>query len=356
MLAIPDLESAMTRQRRICATMAHHFQLAASDEDYRARRRRIEAYTQVARPAPRSRVITIPVVVHVLHRRSDEDISDAQVHSQVEVLNADFRLRNGDRSAIPPAFGSLAEDAMVEFALARRGPDGAATTGITRTRSTAAGFPYDGSPGASQGLDELIKFAPTGMAAWPREDYLNLWVCPLGDGLLGYSQFPGGAAATDGVVIRTDAFGKVGNVMAQYDGGRTCVHEVGHWLNLLHVWGDDGQGCAHSDNVADTPNQGGPNEGSPSYPTLSCGNGPAGDMYMNFMDYVDDRAMLMFSRGQVERMNATLAGPRASLAVSPGLLTAGELTAPARRDPRTNALLSTLVARGQKTFDGVDWQ
>lgn len=345
----------MTRQRRICATMAHHFQLAASDEEYRARRRRIEAYTQVTRPAPRARVITIPVVVHVLHRRADEDISTDQVLSQIDVLNADFRLRNADRSAIPLPFGPLAGDAMVEFALARRAPDGNPTTGITRTRSTAAGFPYDGSPGASQRLDELVKFAPTGVPAWPREDYLNLWVCPLEDGLLGYSQFPGGAPATDGVVIRTDAFGKVGNVMAQYDGGRTCVHEVGHWLNLLHVWGDDGQGCEHSDNVADTPNQGGPNEGTPAYPTLSCSNGPAGDMFMNFMDYVDDRAMLMFSRGQVERMNATLSGPRASLAVSPALLAAGESVAPGARNPSSGSLLSALVPRAQKTFDGVDW-
>jgi hypothetical protein len=201
----------------------------------------------------------------------------------------------------------------------------------------------------------LIKSEGTGVAAWPRDDYLNLWVCALEGGLLGYSQFPGGAAATDGVVICTTSFGRVGNVIEHYNLGRTCVHEVGHWLNLLHIWGDDGNGCQHSDNISDTPNQGGANQGVPTFPTISCNNGPDGDMFMNYMDYVDDAAMFMFTRGQIDRMNATLAGPRASLQVSNGLppQATGAVREMLRQQQR--ALLFKADEPRQQIFDGVEW-
>lgn len=343
----------MSRPRRICATMPHHFELAATDEAYRTRRRRIESFTRMARPLPRMQVITIPVVVHVIYRTADENISEPQVNSQIEVLNEDFRFRNADRTTIPPAFQANAGDALIEFALARRDPQGLPTTGITRFQTDAKQFPYDGSLGATRQLDALIKFAPTGVAAWPRDDYLNLWVCPLGDGLLGYAQFPGGAAETDGVVIRSTAFGRIGNVIDHYNRGRTCVHEVGHWLNLLHIWGDDQDSCQRSDSVADTPNQGGPNEGAPNYPRISCNNGPHGDMFMNYMDYVDDSAMSMFTRGQIERMNATLAGPRASLAVSNGLPAPDAASEPP--GARNDLLFALTATPQQKIFDGIDW-
>jgi hypothetical protein len=304
---------------RLCATLPHHHYLAATDAGYRARRARIEAAALLA-PPPRSTPALIPVVIHVLWHDAQDDLPEAQLRSQIDVLNEDFRLRNADREAIPAPFRSEAGDALVEFALARRDPQGRASTGITRTRTPHASFPYDGSPGATARLDELVKTGEHGVAAWPREHYLNLWVCPLGGGLLGYAQFPGGAAATDGVVVRSSAFGRVGSLSADYALGRTCTHEVGHWLDLLHVWGDDGSACTGSDAVADTPNQGGPNLGKPAFPHPSCGNAPDGDMFMDFMDYVDDAAMCMFTRGQVERMAATLAGPRRSLLFSPGFL------------------------------------
>jgi hypothetical protein len=264
--------------------------------------------------------VRIPVVIHVLWRVEADNLPVAQLLSQLDVLNEDFRGHNADRDAIPAAFRNEAGDALVEFALATRDPQGRATTGITRRQTPHANFPYDGSAAATAQLDLLIKTGEHGAPAWPCEHYLNLWVCPLGGGLLGYAQFPGGAAQTDGVVVRSSAFGRVGALSADYALGRTCTHEVGHWLDLLHVWGDDGSACTGSDAVADTPNQGGPNLGKPAFPHLSCGNGPAGDMYMDFMDYVDDAAMCMFTRGQVERMAATLAGPRASLLESPGLM------------------------------------
>ena len=130
------------------------------------------------------------------------------------------------------------------------------------------------------------------MDAWPSAQYLNLWVCPLAGGLLGYAQFPGGPAATDGVVILHSAFGINGTAAAPFNLGRTATHEIGHWLNLNHIWGDDGTGCSGTDNVADTPNQGGPNYGAPTFPHLSCSNGPNGDLFVNYMDYVDDRAIV----------------------------------------------------------------
>jgi len=145
-------------------------------------------------------------------------------------------------------------------------------------------------------------------------------VCQLGGGLLGYAQFPGGPDATDGVVILHSAFGTNGTAAAPFNLGRTTTHEIGHWLNLNHIWGDDGTGCSGTDNVADTPNQGGANTGAPSLPHISCSNGPNGDMYMNYMDYVDDRAMVMFSAGQVARMQACLDGVRSSIGSSAGAI------------------------------------
>ena len=165
--------------------------------------------------------------------------------------------------------------------------------------------------------DDAVKSAATGGAdAWPADQYLNLWVCRLAGGLLGYAQFPGGPAATDGVVVTHTGFGTTGTAAAPFDRGRTTVHEVGHWLNLRHIWGDDFGGCGGSDLVADTPNQGGSNVGVPTFPTVSCANGPNGDMFMNYMDYVDDVAMVMFSAGQVTRMQAALDGPRSSIGTS----------------------------------------
>lgn len=306
--------------RRICATIPHHQHLSAHDAAYRSRRRRLESWALAAQAAPPAQPVHIPVVIHVLWRHEEDNLSEAQLHSQLDVLNEDFRGLNPDRAALPAPFRAAAGEAMVQFALARRDPQGRATDGITRRRTDLREFPWDGSAAATARLDALIKGEPDGAPAWPCEHYLNLWVCPLGGGLLGYAQFPGGAPATDGVVVRSRAFGRTGNLVPDYALGRTCTHEVGHWLDLLHIWGDDGRDCTGSDAIEDTPNQGGANTGRPQFPRLSCDNAPDGDMFVNYMDYVDDAAMMMFTRGQVARMAATLAGPRATLARSPGLL------------------------------------
>ena len=186
-----------------------------------------------------------------------------------------------------------------------------ATTGIERKSSTTT----------SWGTADKIKKASTGgLDAWNASQYLNLWVGTIGGGILGYAQFPGGAAATDGVVISPVYFGRTGTVTSPYNLGRTASHEVGHWLNLNHIWGDDSGACTGTDNVSDTPNQGSENYGKPVFPHVSCSNGPNGDMFMNYMDYVDDNAMFMFSNGQSSRMNALFAsgGARVGLLTSQG--------------------------------------
>jgi len=174
---------------------------------------------------------------------------------------------------------------------------------VIRKRTTKASFDTD---------DSVKRASSGGLAPFSPATHLNLWVCALSGGVLGYAQFPGGPASTDGVVIDYRAVGTRGSAQAPFNLGRTATHEVGHYFNLRHIWGDT-EDCSGSDFVADTPNAAGPNYGTPRFPSISCGNGPNGDMFMNYMDYVDDEAMFMFSRGQVVRMRATLSGPRREL-------------------------------------------
>jgi hypothetical protein len=302
------MTQAGTPTVRTCGTAPVHERLLRTVPGYALARLRSENGAWMAARRGLARqvgVVRIPVVVHVVHRTDEQDISDEQVRSQIEVLNRDFRRRNPDVDQVPDAFAGLVGDARVEFELAGTDPDGEPTDGITRTRTSVASFADD----------DRVKFASSGGAeGWPSERYLNLWVCPLSGGLLGYAQFPGGPSETDGVVIAYTAFGTLGTATAPFDRGRTATHEIGHWLNLRHIWGDDGTGCSGSDFVDDTPNQSSENTGRPTFPHISCDNGPDGDMFMNYMDYVDDVAMFMFSAGQAERMQACLENDRSTLA------------------------------------------
>ena len=353
-----------TTRKRTCAVMQQHFFLADTDAIYRENRRLIESNTRAVRAATRTNIVRIPVVVHVLYHDDAENIDVSQVESQIAALNRDYRRQNPDRGEIPEPFKVFAADTLIEFGLAVRDPQGNPTTGITRTRTSKTVFPYDPSDRqATKKLDDMIKFEGFGKPAWPRDSYLNLWTCNLGGGLLGYAQFPGGPAASDGVVILNKAFGSSGIAAAPYNLGRTAVHEVGHWLNLLHIWGDDDGGCSGSDNVDDTPNQASSNGSEvrmSSFPHISCSNAPNGDMFMNYMDYVDDDTMVMFTTGQLKRMNATLAGPRASISNSMGL------TATQTHRLETDAVTSRISdgyalvtdergVRPTLEFDGVSW-
>jgi len=271
--------------------------------------------------------IIIPVVVHVLHNGEPigvgNNISDAQIQSQIDVLNEDFRRLNADRVNTPAAFTGVAADPNIEFRLTCIDPNGNATNGAHRVQTNANSFTVQFNLDNSINEQNTgIKFtAQGGTDAWPTDRYLNMWVCNIASSangqLLGYAQFPFDFATspnTDGVVMLNTAFGRVGNLRFQYDQGRTTTHEVGHWLNLFHIWGDDGNACTGSDQCGDTPNQGGGNQACPGFPNISCSNTPNGDMFMNYMDYTVDACKNIYTQGQTNRMHATFAqgGPRAA--------------------------------------------
>lgn len=291
--------------RRTCGAAEVHHRLLERP-DYQARQIALEQHLTrfllFDGHTLRTGVAVIPAVVHVVYRTDAENISDVQVQSQFLVLNADYRAQNGDLAKVPAVWKGLVGDGRIEFNLATRDPDGRATPGITRTQTDAHSFDtHDG-----------VKSRATGGAdPWPADRYLNLWVCTLGGGLLGYAQFPGGPPETDGVVILNTAFGTTGTAAAPFNLGRTSTHEIGHWLNLHHIWGDR-LDCRGTDFVDDTPPAQAPNYGKPRFPHITCNNGPNGDMFVDFMDYVDDDSMYMFTQGQVARMSATLDGERRS--------------------------------------------
>jgi hypothetical protein len=301
---MPD-QDLQVPPHRTCGAPEVHYRLLENRE-YQTNRIRIELNVRrftTEGAIGRAGTVTIPVVVHVVYGTAVQNISDAQIHSQIDVLNLDYRALNTDRTKVPSVWTGLVADANVQFALATTDPTGNPTTGITRTQTTASSF----------STDDGVKSAATGGAdPWPSDKYLNIWVCNLGGGLLGYAQFPGGPPPTDGVVILFTAFGTSGTATAPFDLGRTATHEIGHWLDLIHIWGDK-LDCTGTDLVADTPTQQAPNYGKPTFPHVSCGNGPNGDMFMNYMDYVDDDSMVMFTQGQIVRVRATLDGPRNSI-------------------------------------------
>ncbi len=289
--------------QRTCGTMDVHNRLLQTDPQYVANRAAIERFTQqyAASGAVHNQrsVITIPVVVHVVYSNAAGNLSDAQVISQITRLNLDYHKLNSDTALVPGVWDSLVADCNIQFCLAQRDPNGLPTTGIVRKATTVT----------SWGTNDAVKYsAQGGDDAWPRDSYLNLWACDLGQGLLGYSQFPGGPAATDGCIILNSAFGDVGTVTAPYDKGRTVTHEVGHWLNLYHTWGDDNGACWGSDSVADTPNSADATYGAPTFPLLdSCSPVSPGVMFMDYMDYTDDGSMYMFTKGQNVRIQANFA-------------------------------------------------
>ncbi len=317
---------------RRCGTTEYTNQLEAANPQYITNRQQIEDFTNQwiannPQQAKSAAVITIPVVVHVVYKTNAENISDAQVLSQIPVLNKDFRRLNTDASNTPSVWQSIAADAGVEFCMASVDPNGNATNGIVRKLTTLNSF---------TGNNDNVKFTSLGGDdAWPSNRYLNIWVCNLTGGILGYATPPGFPADEDGVVIGYKYYGTTGTSLDPvYNKGRTATHEIGHWLNLEHIWGDDGTSCNGSDNVADTPNQAGENFGCPSFPNVSCSNGPNGDMFMNYMDYSDDGCMNLFTTGQKTRMLACLNGARSSILTPNGC--GGSVVTPGECDTLTN--------------------
>ena len=254
-------------------------------------------------------IITIPTVVHVVYNGASQNISEAQILSQIDVLNKDFRRLNPDIFNSFSRHRGFSKDARIEFCLASRDPTGQPTNGITRTSTNHTPFVK---------LGNHIKYSALGgKDIWDRDKYLNLWVGALEAPLLGYANFPGtGTAAIDGVVVNYEAFGNIGTATPPSNQGRTTTHEIGHWLDLYHVFQS---GCTGTgDEINDTPFQDNPNYGCPSVPTSCSNEGYGGDMYPNFMDYVDDGCMNMFTFLQNIRMRDALNGPRSSLQASNG--------------------------------------
>ena len=237
-------------------------------------------------------VIEIPVVFHVIYRTSAENIPTSQLQDQIDALNEDFNLNNPGRNTIPAEFAAVEADVNINFVLGQ----------VIRVQNTKK---------RSWRPDDSMKFTSSGGSdVVDPQNNLNIWVVnnmPYhGGNILGYAQFPGGSWSTDGVVLDRRFTGTT-----QYSTGRTATHEVGHWMNLRHIWGDGG--CGASDFVDDTPDADGPSRGCPTYPTASCGTN---NMTMNFMDYSDDDCLNMFSVGQKSRMDAvfTSGGFRAVMA------------------------------------------
>ena len=294
-------------EHRSCYAHEKHVEMMGLQK-YADAQTRIEQHTETWAPivaqqraANQNAVVTIPVVFHVVYRTSTENISDAQIQSQLDVLNEDFRRLNADADDVWPQ----AADTQIEFCLASFDPQGNPSTGILRVPTTVNGF----------GTNNSVKFSSQGGSdAWPAGDYLNFWVCNIGGGILGYAQFPGGSASTDGVVCGYQYTGTVGTATAPFDLGRTATHEVGHWLNLRHIWGDGA--CGASDFVADTPDSDGPNYGC-AIGNVACSSV---DMVQNYMDYSDDACMNLFTQGQTDRMLALFqpGGSRESLLSSNG--------------------------------------
>lgn len=246
--------------------------------------------------------VEIPVVVNVLYNTAAENVSDARIAEQIDVLNKDFTATNTDVSKIPTEFKPVsAGDTKIKFRLDR----------VIRKSTTATSW--------SGTTDAMKKSSTGGIDATTPANYLNIWVVGkiiYGAGTtLGYATFPESAGLwNDGVVIATQFFGKTG-ASAPYNLGRTATHEVGHYLNLRHIWGDAKCG---NDLVADTPTQTTSNGGSPVYPLYNRCNGVRRSvMFMNYMDYVNDAAMFMFSAGQKTRVQSVVAasGSRAGLRV-----------------------------------------
>jgi hypothetical protein len=282
--------------RRSCGAMAAHMMLLERFPSFRAAQMRLEGATSRRRESTglkKAKLVTIKTVVHVVYRTDEQNVSLAQIRSQIRALNKDFRATNPDRSRTPAPWKGLITDSRIQFKLVK----------VTRTRTSKNGFGFD---------DGVKKPSSGGIAPVDPKTHMNIWVCALTGGLLGYAQFPGGPVATDGVVINYRAFGTSGTAQAPFNRGRTGTHEVGHYLNLRHIWGDT-EDCSGSDFVADTPNCAGPNFGTPDWPVVTCNNAPNGDMFVNYMDYTDDAAMVMFTAQQVLRMRTALEIARSGL-------------------------------------------
>ncbi len=290
----PEASAAL---KRGCASQEVLDAQMKADPSLALRMNKIEEFTKNAMANGRlvNGKVQIPVVVNVLYRTTAENISLAQIQSQIDILNKDFNALNSDFNQVPTLFAGVKANVGISFVL-----DAVYRKSTTKT---------------SWGTDNAMKIASQGgIAPTSPTTKMNLWACTIGGGILGYAQFPGGSSSTDGVVIDSKYLGNTGTAVYPFNLGRTATHEVGHWMNLRHIWGDANCG---SDLVSDTPTHNAANSGVPAYPHYSTCTGTPVEMTMNYMDYTDDRGMYMFSNGQKSRMAAVFVsgGARASFGI-----------------------------------------
>lgn len=245
--------------------------------------------------------VEIPVIFNVLYTNSTNNVSDARINSQIDVLNKAFASTHADVSSIPAEFQPVnAGDTKIKFRLVQ----------VNRKSTRTSRWSPD---------DKMKKASSGGIDVTDPTKYLNIWVVdymPYQSGyVLGYATFPESAGLwNDGVVMMDDYVG-AGGPDATHNKGRVTVHEVGHYLNLRHIWGDANCG---NDLVDDTPQQITRHYGQPSYPLYeTCGGVSRSVMFMNYMDYSDETTLFMFTKQQNDRMQATVSstGPRAGLRI-----------------------------------------
>jgi hypothetical protein len=299
-------------------------------------------------------LITIPVVVHVIHNGepigTGSNLSDAQIIEQIDILNKDFRALNADSLHPGHPFYNLRGDTRIEFCLASRDPFGYITSGITRIQGGQNMYTIQD--------DIAIKSTLLGgRNGWNPYQYLNIWTVnpnPIST-ILGWAYTPENLeyfSQWDGVVVASNAFGISSNNLPNYNSGRVLTHEVGHWLNLIHTWGDENSSDCLSDLVDDTPPALGPNFGCPDFPHRPnniCGSNENGEMFMNYMDYTNGSCMNMFSVGQSERMMATINTVRSSLLNSQGCVPSLE------ENPLSNSMKWYVDKEATGSGNGLDW-
>ena len=279
-----DQSSQSKLTHRTCASSDVLERQLRENPELALKMNKIEEFTNLAMAEGRivNGHIEIPVVVNVLYKTAAENISTAQIQSQIDVLNNDFNAQNSDYNNVPALFSGVKANVGITFVLDQ----------VIRKSTTKTSWGT---------TDTCKKTKRGGLDPTSPTTKLNIWCATIGGGILGYAQFPGGSSATDGVVIDSKYFGLSGSAYAPYNLGRTATHEVGHWMNLRHIWGDANCG---SDLVSDTPTHNTANYGDPTYPHYSTCSGTPVEMTMNYMDYTDDNAMYMFSTGQKSRMDA----------------------------------------------------
>jgi len=315
LLIIPFLASAQDR----CGTMELLEQKFKTDPALKLRfsaretqfQDRVRQRIASQKSSKTNAVVTVPVVFHIV-LRNQSTVTDAQIMAQLDTINKDYAGLNAGSARIPSYFKSLFGQSGIQFCLAQRTPNDEPTTGIVRYNTTQTSFDF---------TNNFVKHPAMGGAdSWDTNSYLNIWVCSLENGTLGYATFPNdGAEDEQGVVIAYNSL--PGGNATGFNGGKTLTHEIGHYFNLHHIWGDDGGSCSGTDFVSDTPNQGNSTTSCRTgVVTDNCTPSAPGIMYQNFMDYTPDNCLLMFTVEQVTRMETAFLTYRSLLNESKGCL------------------------------------